>query len=59
MPSPGIIGAGRISRAVASALARRGITAMLASRRSPDSLRETVVALDPSIAARRCRPSTS
>ena len=57
MPSPGIIGAGRISRAVASA--RRGITAMLASRRSPDSLRETVVALDPSIAARRCRPSTS
>jgi hypothetical protein len=51
MTSIGIIGAGQIGRAIATALARHAIPATLANSRGPDSLAETVAALGPSIAA--------
>ncbi|KAA0111693.1 NADP oxidoreductase [Methylobacterium sp. P1-11] len=51
MTSIGIIGAGQIGRAIATALARHAISATLANSRGPDSLAETVAALGPSITA--------
>lgn len=51
MPSIGIIGAGQISAAIATALARRGIPATIANSRGPESLADTVAALGPSITA--------
>lgn len=51
MSSIGIIGAGQIGRAFATALARQGIEATIANSRGPDSLKEIVVALGPSIRA--------
>ncbi|UYW28370.1 NAD(P)-binding domain-containing protein [Methylorubrum extorquens] len=51
MPSIGIIGAGQIGRAIATALARHAIPATLANSRGPASLAETVAALGPSITA--------
>jgi predicted dinucleotide-binding enzyme len=51
MTSIGIIGAGQIGRAIATALARQAIPAKLANSRGPDSLAETVAALGPSITA--------
>ncbi len=45
MPSIGIIGAGQISAAIATALARRGIPATIANSRGPESLADTVAAL--------------
>ncbi|CAO4150773.1 NADPH-dependent F420 reductase [Methylorubrum extorquens] len=51
MPSIGIIGAGQIGRAIATALARRGIPATLANSRGPESLAETVSTLGQSITA--------
>lgn len=51
MPSIGIIGAGNIGRAIASALARNGIAATLANSRGPDSLKEVVAAIGPAITA--------
>ncbi|MGV7030655.1 NADPH-dependent F420 reductase [Methylobacterium symbioticum] len=51
MTSVGIIGAGQIGRAIATALARHAIPATLANSRGPDSLAETVAALGPSITA--------
>ncbi|CAO4155358.1 NADPH-dependent F420 reductase [Methylorubrum extorquens] len=47
----GIIGAGQIGRAIATALARRGIPATLANSRGSESLAETVATLGPSITA--------
>ncbi|KQO59252.1 NAD(P)-binding domain-containing protein [Methylobacterium sp. SD274] len=49
MPSIGIIGAGQIGRAIASALARHGIPAILANSRGPDSLAEAIASLGPTI----------
>jgi predicted dinucleotide-binding enzyme len=51
MPSIGIIGAGNIGRAIASALARGGIAATLSNSRGPDSLKEVVAAIGPGITA--------
>ena len=51
MPSIGIIGAGNIGRAIAGALARNGIAATLSNSRGPDSLRDTVAAIGPTILA--------
>jgi predicted dinucleotide-binding enzyme len=51
MTSFGIIGAGQIGSAIATALARHAIPATLANSRGPDSLAETVAALGPSITA--------
>jgi predicted dinucleotide-binding enzyme len=51
MTSIGIIGAGQIGRAIATALARHAIPATLANSRGPGSLAETVAALGPSITA--------
>ncbi|WP_043837956.1 NADPH-dependent F420 reductase [Muricoccus aerilatus] len=51
MPSIGIIGAGNIGRAIAGALARNGIAATLSNSRGPDSLRDTVSAIGPTILA--------
>jgi predicted dinucleotide-binding enzyme len=51
MTSFGIIGAGQIGSAIATALARLAIPATLANSRGPDSLAETVAALGPSITA--------
>lgn len=51
MTSIGIIGAGQIGLAIATALARHAISATLANSRGPDSLAETVAALGPSITA--------
>ncbi|WP_462119228.1 NADPH-dependent F420 reductase [Methylorubrum extorquens] len=51
MPSIGIIGAGQIGSAIATALARRSIPATLANSRSPESLAETVATLGQSITA--------
>ena len=51
MPSIGIIGAGNIGRAFATALARNGIRATLANSRGPESLKEIVAALGPAIEA--------
>lgn len=51
MPSIGIIGAGHIGQAFATALAKNGVPALLSNSRGPDSLRETVAAIGPSITA--------
>ena len=51
MPSIGIIGAGNIGRAIATALARKGIRATLSNSRGPESLAETVAAIGPAIEA--------
>ena len=51
MTSIGIIGAGQIGRAIATALARHAVSATLANSRGPDSLAETVAALGPTITA--------
>src|ERR671916_3278804 len=47
----GIIGAGNIGLAVAKTLSRAGIAAIIANSRGPDSLKETVAALSPTIKA--------
>jgi 8-hydroxy-5-deazaflavin:NADPH oxidoreductase len=49
--SIGIIGAGNIGLAVAKTLARAGIPAIIANSRGPESLKETVAALTPTIKA--------
>jgi predicted dinucleotide-binding enzyme len=51
MPSIGIIGAGNIGRAIATALANKGIAATLSNSRGPDSLADVVAAIGPSISA--------
>ncbi|BBB10608.1 NADPH-dependent F420 reductase [Sphingopyxis sp. EG6] len=51
MPTIGIIGAGQIGRAIATALAHRGIEATLSNSRGAESLAETVASIGPSIAA--------
>ncbi|MDS9470281.1 NAD(P)-binding domain-containing protein [Paracoccus sp. MBLB3053] len=51
MNSIGIIGAGNIGRAFATALARNDIPATLSNSRGPDSLREMVAGIGPSIEA--------
>ncbi|UJR82843.1 NADPH-dependent F420 reductase [Sandaracinus amylolyticus] len=47
----GIIGAGNIGSALATALARAHVPAMLANRRGPDSLRDVIAPLAPFITA--------
>ena len=47
----GIIGAGNIGKAIATALAKNGIEATLSNSRGPESLEETVAALGPTIKA--------
>lgn len=49
MPSIGIIGAGNIGTAIATALARHSIAATLSNSRGPDSLQEVVAAIGPTI----------
>lgn len=49
--SVGIIGAGQIGQAIAKALSRAGIPAILSNSRGPDSLAEVVYAIGPSIKA--------
>jgi 8-hydroxy-5-deazaflavin:NADPH oxidoreductase len=49
--SIGIIGAGNIGLAVARTLARAGIAATIANSRGPQSLRESITALGPTITA--------
>jgi predicted dinucleotide-binding enzyme len=51
MPSIGIIGAGNIGRAIATALADKGIPATLANSRGPESLAEVIAAIGPTITA--------
>lgn len=51
MTSIGIIGAGQIGRAIATALARNDIAATLANSRGPDSLADIVAELGPSLTA--------
>jgi predicted dinucleotide-binding enzyme len=51
MPSIGIIGAGQIGQAFASALAHNGIAATLSNSRGPESLKEVVAAIGPTIKA--------
>jgi predicted dinucleotide-binding enzyme len=51
MFSTGIIGAGQIGTAIAAALARLGVRAILANSRGPESLAETVAALGPTVTA--------
>lgn len=51
MPSIGIIGAGNIGQAIASALAHRGIAAILSNSRGPDSLKQVVAGMRPGITA--------
>lgn len=51
MPSIGIIGAGNIGRAIATALARKDIAATLANSRGPESLADAVGAIGPAITA--------
>jgi predicted dinucleotide-binding enzyme len=49
--SIGIIGAGNIGLAVAKTLSRAGIAATIANSQGPDSLKESVGALGPTIKA--------
>jgi predicted dinucleotide-binding enzyme len=49
--SIGIIGAGNIGLAVAKTLARAGVAATIANSRGPESLKESVTALGPTIEA--------
>jgi predicted dinucleotide-binding enzyme len=51
MPTIGIIGAGQIGRAIATALARVNIRATISNSRGPESLKETVAAFGPGITA--------
>jgi predicted dinucleotide-binding enzyme len=51
MPEVGIIGAGQIGAAIATALARKGIAVTLANRRGPDSLKEIAAAIGPNVTA--------
>ena len=51
MSDIGIIGAGNIGRAIAAALARRGIAATLSNSRGPASLQDVVAAIGPTILA--------
>jgi predicted dinucleotide-binding enzyme len=51
MSSIGIIGAGQIGQAFAAALARNGIAATLSNSRGPESLKEVVAAIGPTIEA--------
>lgn len=51
MPSIGIIGAGQIGRAIATALDRAGLPATLANSRGPESLDGIVATIGPSITA--------
>jgi predicted dinucleotide-binding enzyme len=51
MLSIGIIGAGNIGRAIATALARHGIAATLSNSRGPESLKEVVAEIGPTISA--------
>ena len=51
MPSSGIIGAGNIGRAIATAFAKHGIPATLANSRGPDSLAGIIAEIGPSISA--------
>lgn len=51
MPSIGIIGAGQIGHAIATALARRSIPATLSNSRGPESLKETAAGIGPAIKA--------
>lgn len=51
MTSIGIIGAGNIGRAIATALARHGYSATLSNSRGPDSLTDVVAAIGPNIVA--------
>lgn len=51
MPTIGIIGAGQIGQAIATALARHHIPATLSNSRGPESLAETVAAIGPGIEA--------
>ncbi len=51
MTSIGIIGAGNIGRAFATALARHNIAATLSNSRGPESLSDIVAAIGPSITA--------
>ncbi|MCZ8255559.1 MAG: NAD(P)-binding domain-containing protein, partial [Polaromonas sp.] len=50
-PTIGIIGSGAIGSAVASILARQGIQATLSNSRGPDSLKDLVRELGPTIQA--------
>lgn len=49
--SVGILGAGQIGQAIARALARAGIPAVLSNSRGPDSLADVVAGIGPSISA--------
>lgn len=51
MQSIGIIGAGNIGSAIATAFANKGIAATLSNSRGPDSLADVVAAIGPSISA--------
>lgn len=51
MPTIGIIGAGQIGRAIATALARHNIPATLSNSRGRESLAEMVTAIGPSVEA--------
>lgn len=51
MYSIGIIGAGQIGRAIATALARNGIAVTIANSRTPESLADLVRELGPSVSA--------
>ena len=51
MPSIGIIGAGQIGHAIATALARTSIPATLSNSRGPESLKETAAGIGPAIKA--------
>ena len=51
MSTIGIIGAGQIGRAIATALARVNIRATISNSRGPESLTETIAASGPSITA--------
>ncbi|GLR96668.1 putative dinucleotide-binding enzyme [Bradyrhizobium liaoningense] len=51
MSTIGIIGAGNIGRAIAQALARKGIAVTLSNSRGPDSLATTVAELGPLVTA--------
>ncbi|WP_377296890.1 NADPH-dependent F420 reductase [Rhizobium sp. SGZ-381] len=51
MSTIGIIGAGQIGLAIATALARHGIAATLSNSRGPETLADTVATLGPTITA--------
>jgi len=51
MNSIGIIGAGQIGRAIATALAAKGIAATLSNSRGPETLADLVASVGPSITA--------